>query len=127
MTPFDGYHPIVVQKDSNDLIYMPDCVPVFKTIVIPKPEQNYYVYRIKLIQSLGDEPDMYSHKPCIHISLFKNEHDANEYANHYRLESKKFQQNTKYQNLVKECDPALLRWYKYMHALKQSAKADVAR
>jgi len=130
MIPFDGYNPMVVQKYSNDLIYMPDCVPVFKTIVIPKqePEQNYYVYQIKLIQSVDDdEPDMYSQRPCIHISLFKNEQDANGYADYYKSESKKFQQQPGYQKLVKECYPALLRWYKYMHAQTQSAKADVVR
>ena len=88
---FAGYHPIVIKQDSNDLMYIDDCFPVFKTAMVCEPQSNYYVYQVKLIGALCRDKNFYSQQPCIHISLFDNKENADVYKESLDAESEKFQ------------------------------------
>ncbi len=111
---FAGYHPLVIRKDSDDLVCIDGCVPVFKTVMVCEPQSDYYVYQIKLICALRRSKGFYSQRACIHISLFKNKENADEYKECLDLESEKFQNHLGYQFLEKGCYPALQRFDKYM-------------
>ncbi|MBO7644828.1 MAG: hypothetical protein J6S57_00815 [Alphaproteobacteria bacterium] len=76
-------------------------------IVEPETTQKYYVYQLKLADSM--QYDMYLLRPCIHISLFKNEKDAKAYHDYSKSESKIFQKQQIYKNLVKIGYRAIMR------------------
>ena len=111
---FGGYNPIVIQKDSADLIGIGECVPVFKTVIVCKNQPDYYVYLIKLIDSIHAGAGTYAKRPCIHISLFDNRENADAYKEYLDLESEKFRDLSIYPEVEKRCYPALQRFDKYM-------------
>ena len=112
---FAGYHPIVIKQDSNDLVCIVECTPVFKTAMVCEPQSDYYVYQLKLIESIcRNGSGFYSQQPCIHISLFDNRENADAYKEYMDSESEKFQNYPMYPDIEKQCYPALQRFDKYM-------------
>lgn len=111
---FGGYNPIVIQKDSDNLIGVGGCVPVFKTITVCKNQPDYYVYLLKLIDSIHAGAGIYAKRPCIHISLFDNRENADAYKEYMNSESEKFQNHPMYPDIEKQCYSALQRFDKYM-------------
>ena len=109
---YDEYNPLVIKKDSNDLVVVDGCAPIFN-VRASFSYSDIYIYELRLIKSVGDIPDLYFIRPCVQISLFKESKDANTYFQNSFAESRKFQEHSFYQKLEKIANPAIDRFEKY--------------
>lgn len=111
---FEEYNPMVIKKDSKDLVVVDGCAPIFNSRASFASNSSYiYIYELRLIKSVGDIPDLYFIRPCVQISLFKNNDDANKYFQNSNAERQRFREHSLYPGLVEIANPAIKRFEKY--------------
>ena len=112
--PFVPSDPLVIKKDSKDLVVVDGCAPIFNSRASFASNSSYiYIYELRLIKSVGDIPDLYFIRPCVQISLFKNNDDANKYFQNSNAECQRFREHSLYPGLVEIANPAIKRFEKY--------------
>ena len=112
---YDAYQPLVIKKDTKDLVVIDGCAPIFGSVAhMCSCSSNIYVYELRLIKSVSDMDDLYFIRPCVQISLFKNIDDANTYFQSSIAESREFQKHKFYPQLADIARPAMQRFNKYM-------------
>lgn len=113
--PFVPDTPIGIKKDSNNLVTVSGCTPIFKSYEKFDAETcNIYVYELRLIDAVGgDSADLYFLRPCVQISQFLNTKDADKYYKNSVEESKRFGEHMFYPQLVNYVNPAIQRFIKY--------------
>lgn len=114
--PFAPYNPMVIKKDSKDLVTVSDCTPIFKSVARFAQGSSYiYIYELRLIDAVGsDSIDLYFIRPCVQISQFLDTGDADKYFKHSVDESKRFSEHMFYPKLLEYANPAIKRFEKYL-------------
>lgn len=113
--PFTPDTPMVVKKDSNNLVTVSGCTPIFiSRAKLDSATHHSYVYELRLIESVGgDSADLYFMRPCVRISQFLDTRDADKYYKNSVEESERFGQHAFFQKLAKCANPAIQRFIKY--------------
>ena len=114
--PFTPDTPLVIKKDSNNLVTVSDCTPIFKSGARFAQGSSYiYIYELRLIDAVGsDSVDLYFIRPCVQISQFLDTGDADKYFKHSVDESKRFSEHMFYPKLLEYANPAIKRFEKYL-------------